>query len=133
MEQRGTGDESREEECEKLSNWASRTSQPTPVPHRALERVVPGLLHILPVAFTLACSAVQSGVLRGSRLLPSSSPRATRWYLQAQEGEERELNVGNTTSPHSEEIWALDMEKVTFYGGTGLKKITCSRTLLIGN
>lgn len=74
MEQRGTGDESREEECEKLSNWASQTSQPTPVPHRALESVVPGLLHILQVAFTLACSAVHSAVLRGSRLLPSSSP-----------------------------------------------------------
>lgn len=41
--------------------------------------------------------------------------------------------MGNTMSPHSEESWALDMEKVAFGGGTGLKVITCSRTLLIGN
>lgn len=54
MEQRDTGDESGEEECEKLSNWASRTSQPTPVPHRALECAVSGLLHILQVAFVSA-------------------------------------------------------------------------------
>lgn len=70
---RNTVDESSEKEWEKLSSWASQTSQPTSIPQGALEHFVSGLLLILhaPLAFVLSTFP---SVLSGSRLLLSPSP-----------------------------------------------------------
>lgn len=70
-------EESSEGEWEKLSSWASQTSQPTSIPHGALECFVSGLLLIVHAPFMFVLSTFRS-VLSGSRLLHSPSPAPLR-------------------------------------------------------